>query len=58
MEQSRLNLKIPATVKAYLEEISWQKRTSVTKYIVSLVENDMKDNMRTVLKIKGEQGRV
>ncbi len=37
----RLNLKLKAEYKEYLEHVSWQNHQSVTKYLSNLIEADM-----------------
>lgn len=52
---SRLNLKLPNQIKDYLKEMSWRNRTSITGYLIKLVEEDMKKNMDVVLMITGKK---
>ena len=37
----RLNLKLKAEYKAYLEQVSWENRKSITQYINELIQADM-----------------
>lgn len=36
----RFNLNIPMDLKKYLEDISWKNRTTITAYIISLINSD------------------
>ena len=53
MDDYRFNLKLPAITKDYLKEIAWMKRTTITQYLVELVQEDMKKNIDVVSKLKG-----
>ena len=37
----RFSLKLPIEHKAYLQEMSWRSRTSITDYLARLVQEDM-----------------
>lgn len=45
MESSRLNLKLPNNIIAYLKEMGWRERTSLTQYLIKLVKNDMETHI-------------
>lgn len=40
-EYHRLNIKIKMKYKKYLDQVSWENRKSVTKYICDLIQTDM-----------------
>lgn len=39
----RLNLKLPTELKEYLKTVSWENKTSVTQYLIELIEKDRKE---------------
>lgn len=36
----RLNLKVTKEIKKYLDQVSWENRKSITKYICDLIQKD------------------
>lgn len=40
-EYHRLNIKIKMKYKKYLDQVSWENRKSVTKFICDLIQTDM-----------------
>lgn len=37
----RINLKLKGQYKSYLDQVSWENRTSITQYLNDLIEKDM-----------------
>lgn len=38
----RFNAKMPIECKEYLQEMAWRNRTSITDYLIRIIETDMK----------------
>jgi hypothetical protein len=49
----RLNLKLKAEFKDYLEQIHWETRQSITQYINTLIETDMAKRTQGTHKTRG-----
>lgn len=43
-EICRFELNIPMDLKKYLEDISWKNRTTITAYIIGLINSDKERN--------------
>lgn len=51
-EYTRVNFKIPKWCKAYLDEVAWRRRTSMTGIIIELVKRDAEQNQDIFEEVK------
>ena len=55
-KDTRLNLKIPKISRDYLSEMAWLNRTSLTNYLLMLIDKDMAVHSDIAKRIKAGKG--